>query len=298
MDLGGTWLACEADDARRRSFPDPATDDADWVPVPVPGHWRNVAAFAASDGPLLYRRRFETPAGSGPGPEATSDAGLGPRASSDARPGPETTSGAGPDAEAASRAWLTFDGLFYQGDVWLDGSYLGDTEGYFAPQTFEVTSHMAERGEHLVAVEVACNREADLAAKRNLTGIFQHWDCIAEDWNPGGIWAPVRIWTTGPVRIATLRVTCPEASAERATLELEATLDATDAVSAVLDTTVTPLAAAAGAKPGPAGPGGHQQGPAGPGGHQQGPAGPGGHQQGPAGPGGHQQGPVGPGGHQ
>ena len=32
----------------------------------------------------------------------------------------------------ARRAWLTFDGLFYQGDVWLDGGYLGDTEGYFS----------------------------------------------------------------------------------------------------------------------------------------------------------------------
>ena len=34
---------------------------------------------------------------------------------------------------------------------------------------------------------------ADRTAKRNLTGVFQHWDCLDPDWNPGGIWRPVRI---------------------------------------------------------------------------------------------------------
>ena len=38
-----------------------------------------------------------------------------------------------PPAAADRRWWLRFDGLFYQGDVWLDGTYLGDTEGYFSP---------------------------------------------------------------------------------------------------------------------------------------------------------------------
>ena len=44
------------------------------------------------------------------------------------RPRPRT-SGAGSCSTA----------LFYQGDVWLDGAYLGDTEGYFFPHAFEVT---------------------------------------------------------------------------------------------------------------------------------------------------------------
>ena len=91
------------------------------------------------------------------------------------------------------RAWLTFDGLFYQGDVWLDGSYLGDTEGYFVPHTFEVTDALRARGEHHLAIEVTCARPHDLTAKRNLTGVFQHWDCLDPDWNPGGIWRPVRV---------------------------------------------------------------------------------------------------------
>jgi beta-mannosidase len=60
MDLGGRWAAAEADDDLRRSFPRPGLDDSGWQAVTVPGHWRGEPAFAGSDGPLLYRRRFET----------------------------------------------------------------------------------------------------------------------------------------------------------------------------------------------------------------------------------------------
>ena len=190
VELGGTWRAAVADDDLRRAWQDVAFDDSGWEPAPVPGHWRSATAFADSDGPLLYRRSFDS---------------------------------AGP-AEGR-RAWLTFDGLFYQGDVWLDGSYLGDTEGYFAPHTFEVTDELRSRGEHHLAVEVTCARQDDLTAKRNLTGVFQHWDCLDPDWNPGGIWRPVRLTETGPVRVARLRVLCREATPERAVVILRATLD-------------------------------------------------------------------------
>ncbi|MFL6204486.1 MAG: glycoside hydrolase family 2 protein [Acidimicrobiales bacterium] len=197
VELGGTWRAAVADDALRRSWQDDTFDDSGWEPVVVPGHWRSVAAFAATDGPLLYRRSFDA---------------------------------AG--AAAGRRSWLTFDGLFYQGDVWLDGSYLGDTEGYFAPHTFEVTDALRARREHHLAVEVTCARQDDLTAKRNLTGVFQHWDCLDPDWNPGGLWRPVHLSETGPVRIARLRVLCREASPERAVVVLRATLDS-DAARAV-----------------------------------------------------------------
>ena len=43
------------------------------------------------------------------------------------------------------RSWLVLDGLFYEGDVWLDGSYLGATEGYFFPHWFEVTDALPVR---------------------------------------------------------------------------------------------------------------------------------------------------------
>ena len=222
MELGGSWQAAPADEALRRSFAAPDHDDGGWEALPVPGHWRSTAAFADLDGPVLYRRRFEvaTPA-------------------------------------EGRRGWLTLEGVFYDGDVWLDGTYLGATEGYFFPHTFEITELLRDRDEHVLAIEVGCARPADRTAKRNLTGVFQHWDSLDPAWNPGGIWRPVRIVETGPVRIAGARVLCTEATAERAALEIRAVLDADAAVDALVQvdlagpsaaTTTTRHALAAGAR--------------------------------------------------
>src|SRR5687768_14188481 len=171
MELAGPWRAIDGDEELRRHYPEPRFDDSGWAEIPVPAHWRSTPAFADSDGPLLYRTRFEHAA-----PPAVD-----------------------------RRAWLTFEGLLYQGDVWLDGSYLGDTEGYFFPHTFEVTEALRERTEHVLALELACARQKERAAKRNITGELQHSDVLDPDWNPGGIWRPVRLTETGPIRIASLR---------------------------------------------------------------------------------------------
>ena len=209
MDLGGTWRALPSDETNRRTFAEPAVDDSAWEPIAVPSHWRSTPAFADSDGPLLYRTRFEA-----------------------ARP------------EAGARAWLVLDGLFYQGDVWLDGVYVGDTEGYFNRHTFEITEDLTAATEHVLGIEVTCAPQDDRTAKRNITGVFQHWDCLDPDWNPGGIWRDVRIESTGPVRARSLRVVCTEATTERAVLSCRAELDSDAARVVTLRTTV--------AAPGPA----------------------------------------------
>ncbi len=208
MDLGGSWRAVAADETLRRTFSDPDFDDTEWAGITVPHHWRSHETFAASDGPLLYRRRFDSP-------------------------------DRNDQTEPRCRTWLQFDGLFYQGDVWLDGSYLGDTEGYFFPHAFEVTEAMAERSEHVLALELTCDRPSDTTAKRNLTGVFQHWDCIDPDWNPGGIWRPVTLFDTGPVRVAKLRVLCADANEERATLDFGATLDVEQAALVSVTTAIS-----------------------------------------------------------
>lgn len=198
MELGGLWRVTESHEDLRRHMAEPDLDDSSWTSHEVPGHWRSVAGLEASDGPVLYRRRFET---------------------TDAAPAPVDPTAPG------SRAFLVFDGIFYQGDVWLDGDYLGDTEGYFFPHSFEVTEALAARREHVLAVEVTCSKPTDRKAKRNLTGVFQHWDCIDPDWNPGGIWAGVRLERTGPARIVSLKVLCREASDERAVLDIHAVVE-------------------------------------------------------------------------
>ncbi|HTW10502.1 MAG TPA: hypothetical protein VME46_23555 [Acidimicrobiales bacterium] len=203
MDLGGQWAAAAADDELRRSFPHPDFDDSAWAQVAVPGHWSGEAAFAGAAGPLLYRRGFEA-----------------------SRPG------------AGERGWLVMDGVFYQSDVWLDGSYLGDTEGYFFPHAFDVTGALSAREEHLLAVEVVCDPPASRAGKRALLGVWGDEGCIDPAYNPGGIWAPVRLLFTGAVRLGSLRVSCSHATAKRATIELSAILDSAERLTATLRTEV------------------------------------------------------------
>lgn len=233
MELGSPWEAIVADDDLRRTWLDddrdrPATADSaaagiateqaegteadpdlvaavapQWQPITVPGHWQSTPAFADEDGALLYRTRFDHPL-----------------------------------PEGDDRYWLRFDGLFYQGDVWLDGGYVGDTEGYFFPHTFEITEALAAGTDHLLGVEVTCSPQRDKTAKRNITGVFQHWDAADPDANPGGIWRPVSIERTGPVRIRHLRVICREANETRATVKFRAVLDSAHAGEVTLRSTV------------------------------------------------------------
>ena len=199
MDLGGRWPTTLATDELRRVFAEPAFDDGGWDCLQVPGHWRSEPAFAANDGALLSRHRFAAPA-----------------------PAP------------GRRAWLTFEGVFYQSDVWLDGAYVGDTEGYFTPHEFEITEALRTQSDHVLAVEVTCAPQRSRTSKRNLTGVFQHWDCIDPNWNPGGIWRPVRIVESGPVRINRLRSVCVSASTERAEVAFRALVDASVAGPVVM----------------------------------------------------------------
>lgn len=190
MNLPADWRVAPTDPLLERDFADPELDDSGWQPVTVPGHWRSTPAFAEADGPLLYRVPFSAD-----------------------RPAD------------GDRAWLVFDGVFYQSDVWLDGGYVGDTEGYFFGHTFEVTDQLRDRAEHLLAAQVVCSPPGDRTAKRSLTGVFQHWDCIDPDLNPGGIWRPVRLERTGPIRLRRLSVVCAEAGGESATLRFRAIAD-------------------------------------------------------------------------
>ncbi|HUF85677.1 MAG TPA: hypothetical protein VMQ81_13935, partial [Acidimicrobiia bacterium] len=193
LDLNGPWQAQPGTGDLHQRFVEPGFDDADWATLAVPGHWRSHEAFATSDGPVLYRRRFEAPA-------ATA---------------------------AGRRRFLVLDGVFYFGDVWLDARYLGNTEGYFFPHTLEVTDALAARpdDEHVLAIEVGCPRQSDRTAKRIITGVFSHWDNLDPAWNPGGLWRPVRVVETGPVRLARMSCVCTEATEERGRLLLDLTLD-------------------------------------------------------------------------
>jgi len=217
VELSGTWRACIADDDVRRNGVGFDHDDTSWPIVTVPGHWRSNPAFASTDGPLVYRHRFHLPA-----------------------------------PEAGRRRFVTVEGVLYQADVWLDGAYLGDPEGYFFPHSFDITGLSRLADDHVLAIEVSCSPQHRSTAKRNITGALQHHEAIDPDWNPGGLWRPVRIDDTGAVRIDRLRVLCRDANDANAHLRLHARLDAdqprtvlvrTSIDGQVTDEHVQPLAA-------------------------------------------------------
>ncbi len=203
MDGIVRWRACSADDDVRRDGVGIDHDDRDWPAVPVPGHWRSLPELADSAGPVMYRADLHR-----------------------GRPG---------DGE---RVFVVFEGVMYQADVWLDGAYLGDPEGYFTSHAFDITDLARLADDHVLAVEVSCPSQPADGPKRIVTGALQDGSVFDRRWNPGGIWRPVRLETTGAVRIDRCRVLCRDANGTRAHLRIVSRLDSDAARSARVRTVV------------------------------------------------------------
>lgn len=203
MDLSGTWLAAPIDAELTRTGADPDLDDSAWETVPVPGHWAQNPAFAEERGPVLHRHHFSHP-----------------------RP------------EWGKRLWLSFAGVTAQSDVWLDGSYVGDTRGYFVPHQFDVSDAFDATTEHVLSVEVAAPPPGSGRAKRALTGSLQEGP-LAPPGSPGGIWKPVTILETGPTAIVHSRILCTRATESEGEFLIRLVLDSAHAGDIAVHTSVT-----------------------------------------------------------
>ena len=140
-----------------------------------------VSTLPAGDGPLGHvagRARRRRPAPRRPsGSTSTTTAGSrspSPATGARRRPSPTATGrciyrtrfelDAGP---GGARHWVVLDGVFYQADVWLDGAYLGDPEGYFFPHAYEITD-LARLG-----ARARARRRGDLRAAAGPAGQAQ-----------------------------------------------------------------------------------------------------------------------------
>jgi beta-mannosidase len=217
--LDGLWKAAPVSDGDRGQMIGLEADDGDWPTIEVPGHWatQDAAVSTTGSGPLLHRRSFSLDA-----------------------------------PEPGNRRWVEFDGIYYQADVWLDGAYLGDPEGYFVPHAFDVTALSRLSDDHVLAVEVTSPVNGD-GPRRIIDGLYGDTTGPVTA-HPGGIWRPVRIVDTGSVRVDALRVLCRDADAERAHLVIHARLDSDAGRVAITRTTVDgelvaehPIALASGA---------------------------------------------------
>lgn len=205
--LNGPWRGQATDDDVRRASIEPDFDDADWLPMSVPGHWSEHDRLANRRS-VLYRTRFEL--------DADGDDGGGPQ-----------------------RRWLAIDGIYNSADVWLNGHYLGPTDGWFIAHEFEITDALRDHDEHVVVIEAMAPPPAVDGPARTMTGIFDDVSVVGHG-NPGGILRPIRVVTTGPVRMNKQRVVCSEASDDSATLHFRCQLLSEEQRAATIVTTVRP----------------------------------------------------------
>ncbi|HEX9006552.1 MAG TPA: glycoside hydrolase family 2 protein, partial [Bacteroidota bacterium] len=111
------------------------------------------------------------------------------------------------------RTDITFEGTSFLGEAWLNGQRLGELKGMLNPRSFDVSGLLDFTGENLLAVRL----EATPDAQRSDTARGLTWDSprdqlysIAQcmygwDWGPHGVpiglWQPVRLRSTGTLRL-------------------------------------------------------------------------------------------------
>ena len=147
-----------------------------------------------------------------------------------------------PAAAAGKRLTLTFEGVNYAAEVWLNGKKLGGITGAFLRGKFDVTS--AVTGENVLAVRVCPPPHPGVAEEESIKagpgenggmemldgptfGAAEGWDWIPSirDRNTG-IWQDVTLTATGAVEVGDLQVvtTIPKADRSEADVEIEAPL--------------------------------------------------------------------------
>lgn len=143
-------------------------NDESWYDANVPGHWQEeVEKLKQYSGVVWYRKKFSY-------------------------------------RKERKNVWLKFNGVFYKTTVWLNENKLGVNEGYFSPFKFNISNIVED--ENIIAVKVESYDEKNLNKKKQVGGVFYHWDCRDPHFNPGGIWRSVEIYETGGVWIDRVKI--------------------------------------------------------------------------------------------
>jgi len=190
-------------------------DDSSWGDFRIPGQWavQNKEMFNYA-GKVWFRYRFTVPPGL-----------------------------------QKKQTSLRFDGVDYIANIWLNGKYLGNHTGYFAPFEFDVSKVLNYGSQNLLVVrvdspldpgikikpfqkekpEALSSLELIASQKTLIKGCFGFWDCrpgnvidatTCQDGNTGGIWAPVRLISQGNCKINSVLIT-PQLSADHKTATLQ-----------------------------------------------------------------------------
>jgi hypothetical protein len=164
-----------------------------------------------------------------------------------------------PAAIHGRRLTLTFQGVNYAAEVWLNGKKLGAMRGAFVRGRFDVTGVVTAQGMNALAVLVCPAPHPGVAHEQSIkagpgeNGGIQVIDgptfsaTEGWDWIPGirdrntGIWQDVTLTESGPVEVGDLNVitTLPKADRSEAEVEIEAPLKNTTGAAVEGDLTAT-----------------------------------------------------------
>ena len=153
--------------------------------------------------------------------------------------------------EEKQAAYLTFKGVDYAAEVWLNGAYVGSHRGYFQTFRFDVSDHL-KPGANMIHVVVHSPSEEVGAVwslrKQLIKGIFNHhdtrpggaWSSRGQEGNTGGIWAPVFIRVVDGAAIDALKVSPVVDDNDKGTLTLRFGLRGAPARIKRMEVRVTP----------------------------------------------------------
>ncbi len=170
-----------------------------WVKQELPAHWQENEAFAHYSGKMVYRRTF-------------------------------------PFSPQADRIYrLEIGGVFYKYRAYLNNYAIGGREGYFYPASFNITPYLKAENQLILEVE-SPGRQTEGKTDPVLTGIFASDQVFPPDYNPGGLWQPIQILSSGPAYVESWNLRTDQLTGEGAliTLSLEVYAAAASTISAVL----------------------------------------------------------------
>ncbi|MBK8946904.1 MAG: beta galactosidase jelly roll domain-containing protein [Ignavibacteriae bacterium] len=130
---------------------------------------------------------------------------------------------------------LKFNGVDYFADIWLNGNYLGNHEGYFQSFDFNITDKLKFNDTNILIVKVDSPKEKPGEVwplkKQLIKGIFNHHDCrpgawsleFGQDQNTGGIWNDVELFINEKIFIVNTKITtnlCENLSCAKINVEI------------------------------------------------------------------------------
>jgi beta-galactosidase len=177
FDADWRFLQADATSADQTQF-----DDSSWQQLNVPHDWSIAGPFAETNraggagaflpsGVVWYRKHFTLP-----------------------------------QTDAERRAFIEFDGVMANSDVWINGFHLGHRPYGYVSFSYELTSHLNFGGDNVIAVRVDTSKQP------------------ASRWYAGaGIYRHVRLVETAPVYIPQWQVfiSTPQVSAMQATVHAQ-----------------------------------------------------------------------------